>query len=131
MTNGTESTGASGEVTKVVRTTRVELVDRNGTTRAVLGPLDSPDPMAAVFGLALLDAEGRQRVWLTLDGTGPSLVFDLAGNNIVAIGVNDPTADALHVGGYLHVTDLDGTPVLGWQVDEDGAVLGRMGGPTR
>lgn len=115
----------------VVRATRVELVDQDGAVRAVLGQLDSPDPGAPVFGLALLDEAGRQRVWLSLDGSGPALVFDLAGNNVITLGVNDPTADALHVGGYLHVADLDGTPVLGWQVEEDGSVLARHGGPTR
>lgn len=115
----------------VVRTTRVELVDQGGAVRAVLGQLDSPDPDAPVFGLALLDEAGRQRVWLSVDGSGPTLVFDLAGNNVITLGVNDPTADALHVGGYLHVADLDGTPVLGWQVEEDGSVLARRGGPTR
>ena len=115
----------------VVRANRVELVDQDGAVRAVLGQLDSPDPGAPVFGLALLDEAGRQRVWLSLDGSGPVLVFDLAGNNVITLGVNDPTADALHVGGYLHVADLDGTPVLGWQVEEDGSVLARHGGPTR
>jgi len=114
-----------------VRTRRLEVVDDEGRVRAVLGPLDSPDPTAAPFGLALLDPIGRPRVWLSLDVTGPSQVFDLAGNNVVSLGVNDPTADALHVGGYLHMTDLDGTPAFGWQVDEDGAVLARLGGRTR
>ena len=115
----------------VVRATRVEVVDPGGRIRAVLGPLDTPNPAAPVFGLALLDEGGRPRVWLSLDATGPAAVFDLAGNNIITLGVNDPTPDALHVGGYLHVTDLDGTPVLGWQVEEDGSVLARHGGPTR
>jgi hypothetical protein len=114
-----------------VRTTRLEVVDLDCRVRAVLGPLDTPDPDRPVFGLALLDDRGQQRVWLTMDGTGPSLVFDVFGNNAIALGVNDRTNDALHVGAYLHVTDLDGTPVLGWQVDEDGSVLARQGGRTR
>jgi hypothetical protein len=116
---------------EVVRATRVEIVDHDGRVRAVLGPLESPDPTTDVFGLALVDEVGRQRVWVSLDGAGPALVFDLAGNNAITFGVNDPTADALHVGAYLHVSDLDGTPVLGWQVEEDGSVLARFGGPTR
>jgi hypothetical protein len=115
----------------VVRTTRVELVDDDGRVRVLLGPLDSPDPATPVFGLALLDPAGRPRVWLGLDVTGPSQVFDLAGNNLITLGVNDPTADALHVGAYLHVSDLEGSPVLGWQVEEDGGVLARLGGRTR
>jgi hypothetical protein len=115
----------------VVRATRVEVVDDGGRLRAVLGPLDSPNPESPVFGLTLLDPDGRARIWLTLDAAGPALVFDLAGNNIITLGVNDPTADALHVGGYFHMTDFDGTHVLGWQVDDDGTVLSRLGGPTR
>jgi hypothetical protein len=99
--------------------------------RAVLGPLDSPDPDTPAYGLALFDGAERERVWLTVDRTGPALVFDLAGNNIITLGVNDPVGDALHVGGYLHVADVDGTPVLGWQVEDDGSVLARAGGPTR
>jgi hypothetical protein len=114
-----------------VRTTRIEVVDTDGKVRAILGPLDTPDQTSPVFGLALLDPAGRPRVWLAVDDTGPALVFDHAGNNIITLGVNDSTADALHVGGYLHVTDLDGTPVLGWQVEEDGSVLTRFGGATR
>lgn len=115
----------------VVRATRVEVVDPGGRIRAVLGPLDTPNPASPVFGLALLDDGGRPRVWLSLDPNGPAAVFDLAGNNIITLGVNDPTPDALHVGGYLHVTDVDGTPVFGWQVEEDGSVLARHGGATR
>jgi len=115
----------------VVRATRVELVDGHGTVRAVLGPLDSPDPRSPVYGLALLDEAGRHRVWLSLDGTGPNLVFDLAGNNLLSLGVNDPAVDALHVGAYVHVADLDGSAVFGCVVEEDGSVLARFGGATR
>ncbi len=115
----------------VVRASRVELVDGRGTVRAVLGPLDTPDPRTPVYGLALLDEAGRQRVWLSLDETGPNLVFDLAGNNVLSFGVNDPAVDALHVGAYVHVADLDGSAVLGCVVEQDGSVLARFGGATR
>lgn len=114
-----------------VRATRVEIVDAAGQVRAVFGPLDTPDPASPVFGLAVLDGNGRPRVWIGLDTTGPALVFDLSGNNAISLGVNDPAPDALHIGSYLHVTDLDGTPVYGWQVEEDGTVLSRLGGATR
>jgi hypothetical protein len=46
----------------VVRGTRFELVDEAGRVRAVLGDLGSPDPDYEVVGLALVDADGRQRV---------------------------------------------------------------------
>ena len=115
----------------VVRATRFELVDTLGHVRAILGDLGSPDPETTVLGLALLDGDGRQRVWLALDATGPNLVFDLAGNAVLTVGVNDPAPDALHVGAYLHVADIDGTAVLGWRVEDDGSVTLRLGGPTR
>ena len=117
---------------QIVRAERFELVGQEGRILAVLGALDTPDPTGhPPVGLALFDAGGRQRVWLTLDDSGPALIFDLGGNNAITFGVNDPAADALHVGAYLHVADVDGTPVLGWQVEEDGSVLARIGGPTR
>lgn len=119
------------EPEEVLRAFRIEIPDRDGRVRAVVGRLDSPDPRIPVYGLALLDGTGRQRVWLSVDDSGPSLVFDLAGNNVISMGANDPTGDALHVGAYLHVCDVDGTPVHGWQVEEDGSVLARLGGPTR
>lgn len=121
----------SDHIEEVLRAKRLEVIDPlTGTLAAVVGRLDAPgvDP---VFGLSLFDRSGRQRVWLTLDANGPAMVFDLAGNNVITLGVNDETADALHVGAYLHVADMDGTPVHGWQVEQDGTVLGRLGGPTR
>jgi hypothetical protein len=115
----------------VVRAGRFELVDGGGRVRGVFGRLDSPDVTADLYGLALLNGEGKARVWLVLDATGPSQVFDLEGNNVIVLGVNDATADALHVGAYLHMSDADGTPVVGWQVQEDGSVVQRIGGATR
>jgi hypothetical protein len=115
----------------VVRITRLELVDTQGRVRAILGDLGSPDPTMQVLGLALLDPDGRQRVWIALDGTGPNMVFDLGGNAVLAVGVNDAAPDALHVGAYLHVSDVGGTNVLGWRIEEDGSVAMRLGGPTR
>jgi hypothetical protein len=115
----------------VVRATRVEVVDGDGRVRAVLGDLGSPDPTSSVLGFALLDDDGNQRVWLALDATGPNLVFDLGGNAVLTLGVNDPAPDALHVGAYLHVADIDGAAVLGWRIEDDGSVTMRLGGPTR
>lgn len=111
----------------VVRAERFELVDGTGNVLAVLGPLDTPDPTTPVHGLALFNADGRPRIWLGLDNNGPALVIDLLGNNAISLGANVPVPDALHVGAYLRVTDLDGTPVYGWQVEEDGTVLARLG----
>ncbi|HZQ29361.1 MAG TPA: hypothetical protein VFA94_16820 [Acidimicrobiales bacterium] len=114
----------------VVRATRFELVDADGHVRAVLGDLGSPDPELAVVGFAMVDVDGRQRVWIALDATGPNMVFDLGGNAVLTFGVNDPAPDALHVGAYLHVSNASGTNVLGWRIEDDGSVSMRLGGPT-
>jgi hypothetical protein len=116
------------EVVDLVRAHRFEVVDAGGAVRAVLGSLDTPDPASPVFGLSLLDGDGRARVWLSIDALGPALVFDLAGNNLITLGVNDPAADALRVGGYFHMADFDGKTVFGWQLGDDGTVLARLGG---
>jgi hypothetical protein len=127
VSDGTEHPGGAD----VVQARRIEVLDDDGRVRVVVGRLEAPDPAIEVFGVALLDHNGRPRVWLALDATGPSQVFDLNGNNLIAVGVNDPTADALHVGAFLHVNDLDGLPVYGWEVDETGSFLTRAGGSTR
>ena len=97
----------------------------------VVGNLGSADPNTNVLGLALLDQEGRQRLWLALDSTGLNMVFELGGNAVLTFGVNDPAPDALHVGAYLWVSDLDGTNVLGWRIEDGGSVTMRLGGPTQ
>ena len=130
MTDGTERP-QTGDVVDLVRAHRIELVDEAGGIRAVVGQLATPDPARPVYGIALTEPSGRPRVWLSVHDTGPALVFDLAGNNVISLGVNDPAPDAMQVGGYLHFADGDGTAVLGWQVENDGAVYARYGGPTR
>jgi len=107
----------------VVQAHRFELVDRDGRVRAVIGELPNYDDAGpAIIGVSLLDAEGRRRTFLSLDDTGPSLVFDLDGNNVLELGVNDPTADALTVGAYAFATDALGEPRVGIRVFEDGEV---------
>ena len=115
----------------VVRTTRIELVDEAGRVRAVLGRLDTSEPGTPAFGLALLDEAGCQRAWLTLERDGPVLAFDLAGNCVLTLGVDDPIDEDFRVGAYLHMADRSGNTVLGWHVEEDGVVLARFGGSTR
>jgi hypothetical protein len=119
------------DTTDVVRTRRLEVVDEEGRVRMVCGSLDTPDPRGGLFGFALLDGDGRTRMWAAIDEAGPALVFDMAGNNVITMGVNDPTSETLTVGPYLHLADVDGTPVYGWRVEEDGSVQLRLGGPTR
>jgi hypothetical protein len=109
----------------VVRATRFEVVDGQGRTRAVLGRLadEEPEGPPAPFGLALLDEQGRARVWCGLVAEGPVLLLDQDGNAVVQLGVDDATPDALHVGAYLHLADRRGTPRVGWRVEEDGSVV--------
>jgi hypothetical protein len=52
-------------VERVVRADRVEVVDAEGRVRVVLGML-----VDNVFGMALLDALGRERAWLLVDDAG-------------------------------------------------------------
>lgn len=106
----------------VVRASRVEIVDADGQVRAVLGEVSRPDYLASSFGLALFDADGRRRLRMAVEATGPVVVFDQAGNIGVEVGVHDPTPDALHVGAYLVMGDAGGTAVAGWRVEDDGSV---------
>jgi hypothetical protein len=113
----------------VVRARRFEVVDANGVVRVVLG--DLAHSRGGVFGIALLGSQGQPRVWIEVDGRGPALVFDQGGNDVVELGVDDPVADALHVGAYLHLSGPDGRPAVSWRVEEDGSVTMRTAGPER
>lgn len=110
------------KTTEVVRTLRLEIVDREERVRAVVGDLESPDDRHAVYGLSIIDTGGHERISVALPVEGPSLVFDLGGNIVAQVGVNDPRDDAVHVGAYLVLARPDGTPALVCRVEEDGSV---------
>ncbi|HEX9969555.1 MAG TPA: hypothetical protein VGB03_05395 [Acidimicrobiales bacterium] len=112
----------------VVRARRVEVVDEWGRPRLVLGDIGNPERPGEVFGIAVVDPAGRQRAWLALDDTGAALVFDRTGNAVAELGVDDGTGDALVAGAYFHLCDVDGSPVVGWRVEDDGDVTVRTGG---
>lgn len=113
----------AAEVPDVLRAHRIEVVDGDGRVRAVLGRLPNHDAAAPpVYGASLLDADGEHRAWLVLLPTGPSLSFDLGGNQVLELGVDDATADAVRVGAYLYLNGPDGSRALGWHVDADGSV---------
>jgi hypothetical protein len=107
------------------------LVDSDGRVRVVIGELDADAEGPATFGMELRDADGRARLMILLGQDGPVVAFDFAGNNILQFGVNDTKADAPHVGAFLYVTDLDGNPVRGWEVLDNGVMHSWLGGPTR
>ena len=113
-----------------VHTERVEVVDAVGRVRLVLGDIGNPDRPGEVFGIALLDPAGRQRAWLALDDTGAALGLDRDGNAVVEMGVDDGTGEVLTRGAYLHLSDSDGRPVVGWRVDDDGTVVVRASPDT-
>ncbi len=114
------------ESVPALRTERLEVVDRQGRVRAVLGDLGSPGAVPSV-GLVLLDPHGTVRAWISLGEQGPELVFDQGGNAVIELGVAEATADAIHVGAYVQLSDADGRPALGLRINADGSVTVRSG----
>lgn len=119
------------EAEHVLQVRRLEIVDGDGRVRAVLGDIGPAAPAGPEFGLALLDAQGEHRVWLSVGPQGPVLVFDAAGNAVVEVGVHDESSDALHVGAYLVLSDRSGAMSVGWWVEEDGSASMRTGSTAR
>lgn len=119
-------TSAGGD--RTFQTERVEVVDAEGRVRLVLGDVGNPERPGEVFGVAIVDPAGRQRAWLALDESGAALVFDRTGNASVELGVHDGTGQATVSGAYLQLSDVDGRPVMGWRVDDDGSVTLRVSG---
>lgn len=113
----------------VVRASRFEVVDDEGRVRAVLGRLDTIPGRPPDIGLTLLDAEGRRRLWVAIEPTGPVVVLDQGGNAAVELGVHDAVEDGSHVGAYIVVADRDGRPAAGWRVADDGTVTDFALGP--
>jgi hypothetical protein len=110
---------------EVLQTRRIEVVDEQNRVRLVLGLLRRSEGAEGAFGLSILDTTGRVRVWLALEETGPTLVFDESGNAVLQLGVDDPSPDSLRTGSFLHLGDAAGRPVLSWQVDSDGTLTVR------
>jgi hypothetical protein len=61
----------AAETAQVVRTNRLEIVDQNGKTRAVLG-IDNP---GSVPKLSLYSSEGREAAFLTLNSKGYGTMY--------------------------------------------------------
>lgn len=112
---------------EVVRTRRIEVVDGHGRPRVVIGDLrpdagETGDAGDAMFGIALLDDQGRHRAWLGLHPHGAGLTFDRGGNAALELGVDDPHPEVVTPGAYLHLADGEGRPAFGCRVDDDGEV---------
>lgn len=114
---------------QVVRTRRLEVLDARGNPRLVMGDLGGSAQPDEVFGLAVLDRNGRHRAWLSLDAAGVTLSFDRTGNAVLELGVHDDEGESVAGGVYLQLSDVEGRPAVGWRVDDDGAVVMRMAGP--
>lgn len=103
----------------VLRVGRLEVVDRQGRARVVLGELG---PEGDTVGIGVYDRRHGGRATLAMSRTGPWLGFTLEGDDALVLGVDDPETEALHPGPYLALLGLDGV-ARGWRVDqESGAV---------
>jgi hypothetical protein len=110
------------------RAERFEVHDAAGHLRAVFGQLNNGPPGTGdVFGLSLRAPDGAERAALTLDETGPALVFTQGGNIAVHIGVDDAVLPHDHVGAYVTVADGSGTPLLRLWVAADGSLRTEAG----
>jgi hypothetical protein len=72
---------------KVVRAERVEVVDSDGRVRLVLGLLGRGDD--EVWGVAVRNAAGRDRVWMVAEGTTAEVGLDFGGNTVAALAVGE------------------------------------------
>lgn len=103
---------------------RLEITDGRGVVRAVLGLLDDDATGAApsVYGLSLRDADGVERVALSVDAHGPTLVFVRGGNIAVQLGVDEPELPGDYGGAFLTLADARGAPLLLVSAEEDGSL---------
>lgn len=105
-----------------VRARRFEVLDTRGRIRAALGPLDDGSDAEDVIGLELRDHDERPRATLGVSTDGPWLVFELDGNLLVHLGINDPARDAVDPGAFLYLSDRLGRPMIGWRITDSGAL---------
>ena len=108
---------------KPVQASRFELVDRAGNVRAILGRVGSGPGTGEVYGLSLLDPTGTERVALTLDAHGPTIVFLQAGNVALQLGVDDPVLPGDHAGAFVTIAAPDGRPLLRLRAGPDGTLV--------
>jgi hypothetical protein len=110
-----------------VRASRFEVVDPTGKVRAVIGQVGSGPGTGEIYGLSLLDPDGAERVALTLDAHGPTLVFLDAGNVAVQLGVDDPDLPGDHAGAFFTIAAGDGRPLLRLWVTANGTLCMKRG----
>lgn len=100
-----------------------EIADANGVVRVVLGLIGSgSDEMPEIYGLSLRGADGAERVALSIDEQGPTLVFVRGGNIAIQLGVDDPFLPGDHTGAFITLANDQGTPLLQVSVADDGSL---------
>jgi len=70
---------------KTIRATRIEVVDKAGRVRLVLGCLGQGD--GEVFGIVVRDEHGRDRAAMLHDGPAAEVALDFDGNTVAALTV--------------------------------------------
>jgi len=91
----------------VVRAERVEILDRDGRVRVVIGDLGP-----GAIGVSLVDEDGRRRASLSMiESVGTLLSFSPRGNEEALLGVLEGQSPADVTGGILMLADEDGVPV--------------------
>ncbi len=106
--------GAYAAVTDVLRTCRLEVIDPEGTVRAVIGEHDS------TFGLTISDKHDGKQVFLNTDDDGPGLY--LAGNGNIRATVS--VSEGLDRRASISLMDGDAIHRgLAWSVTADGSVV--------
>ena len=74
-----------GKGTRTIRAERVEIVDKTGRVRVVLGKLGKGE--GDVFGIVVRDENGRDRVWLVQDGAAAAVGLDHGGDTVASVSV--------------------------------------------
>lgn len=108
---------------KPVQASRFELVDPAGNVRAVIGQLGAGAGSGEMYGLSLRDEAGTERLALTLDAHGPTLVFLQVGNVALQLGVDDPVLPGDHAGAFVTIATREGRPLLKLRAARDGTLL--------
>lgn len=88
------------DTTRTVRAHRFELVDDDDQLRAVLGPVGEHEGKT-LYGLALYDEVGGERVLLGVMPWGPLLSFAGEADVALELGVADDDGEHVDPGPYL------------------------------
>lgn len=92
---------------------QIQIADESGAVRVVLGLLDSrTEPSSRAYGVSVRDVNGDERITLSVDDDGASLVFVRNGNIAIQLGVDDAHVHGDHAGAFVTLADDRGVPLL-------------------